>query len=238
MKGGCAQVLHTCIKNAKNQCAGYPNNSKRAACLKLLIDNCFAMYKSCRTCNSPGSCLEPPSCAGASTNARGPRDPNYLAGLAGAGVQQWIAGSTGLAYVVAFGNDPGAGAAAQQVVVTEPLDPNMDPSQLSLTFVTVTNLSNPAILVSIPPSSFNPAVGIDEFMTNIDLRPVQSLFITLDAKLSTTTNTITWSFNSIDPTTGQPPTSPQIGMLPPGANASVGYADKSRQGLRDRHADF
>ena len=89
-------------------------------------------------------------------------------------------------------------------------------STLSLTFVTVPNLSNPVILISVPPGSFNPAAGMDEFMTNVDLRPVQNLFVTLDAKFSPNTNTITWSFNSIDPVTGLPPTDPSIGMLPPG----------------------
>jgi hypothetical protein len=136
-----------------------------------------------------------------------------------------------LPYVISFGNDPSAGTAAQQVVVTQPLDPNIDVSTLSLTFATVPNLTSPAILISIPAGSFNPAVGTDEFMTNVDLRPVQSLFVTLDAKLNTSTNTVTWSFNSIDPATGLPPADPRIGMLPPGANASVSFSAKAKRGL-------
>jgi uncharacterized repeat protein (TIGR01451 family) len=161
----------------------------------------------------------------------GASDPNYLAGPPGVGSQNWISGSTGLPYVISFGNDPMAGAAAQQVVVTQPLDPNIDVSTLSLTFATVPNLTNPAILVTIPPGSFNPALGIDEYMTNVDLRPVQSLFVTLDATFNPSTNTITWSFNSIDPTTGLPPTDPRIGMLPPGEGAAVSFAAKARQAL-------
>ncbi len=158
-------------------------------------------------------------------------DPNYLAGPAGVGVQRWISGGTGLPYVIGFGNDPMAQTAAQQVVITQPLDPSIDLRTLSLTFATVPNLTNPQVVISIPPGSFNPAAGIDEFVTNVDLRPAQNLFVNLDAKLSVNTNTVTWSFNSIDPITGQTETNPLIGLLPPGANASVSFAAKPRQGL-------
>ncbi len=133
--------------------------------------------------------------------------------------------------MISFGNDPKAGTAAQEVIVTQPLDPGIDVTTLRLTFATVPNLTNPAIVITIPPGSFKPAAGIDEFMTNVDLRPVQSLFVTLDAQLNPSTNTITWSFNSIDPATGMPPTDKKIGMLPPGANASVAFSDKAIQNL-------
>jgi len=105
----------------------------------------------------------------------GPRDPNYVVGATGVGVQQWISGASGLAYVISFGNDPNAQVAAQQVLVTQPLDANLDVSTSNLSFVTVPNLSSPTILVTIPSGSFNPAVGKNEFSTNIDLRPTQSL---------------------------------------------------------------
>ncbi len=158
-------------------------------------------------------------------------DPNYLAGPNGVGTAGWINGSAGLPYVVSFGNDPNASAAAQEVIVTQPLDPNINVLTLRLNMITIPNLTNPIILITIPPGSFNPAVGINEFTTSVDLRPIQNLFVTVDAKLNTSTNTITWTFNSIDPTTGLPPTNPLIGILPPGANAAVSCAAKPRQGL-------
>src|SRR5205807_1121524 len=58
-------------------------------------------------------------------------DPNAKTGPAGYGPQGFIPGDSVLPYRVSFENDPTATAPAQRVVVTDPLDPSIDPSTLA-----------------------------------------------------------------------------------------------------------
>ena len=60
-------------------------------------------------------------------------DPNYKLGPAGYGTQGFIADSGTLPYTVEFENDPSATAPAQQVVVTDQLDPSLDWKTLQFT---------------------------------------------------------------------------------------------------------
>ncbi|MGH9396195.1 MAG: hypothetical protein ACRD18_05025 [Terriglobia bacterium] len=151
-----------------------------------------------------------------------PLDPNYLVGPSGAGAQRWLSGAVVLPYVIGFGNESTATAPAQQVVVIKPLSTSLNLSTLSLSGITIpSGTSAPSIQVPIPQDTFNPAAGLDEFVTNVDLRPTQNLLVNVDAKLDTNTNTITWTLTSIDPTTGQLPTNAGVGFLPPGAEGSV-----------------
>jgi hypothetical protein len=85
--------------------------------------------------------------------------------------------------------------------------------------------------VDLSPASFNPGAGLDEFTTNLDLRPNQNLLVGVDAKLNPTTRTLTWTFTSIDPTTGSPTMSPLAGFLPPGAGATVSFSVTPQKGL-------
>jgi hypothetical protein len=163
------------------------------------------------------------ACVSSILSVFSPGDPNALTGPSGVGGQSWVAGSQALTYGITFSNDPTATAPAQLVVVTEPLGANVNISTLSLPSITIPNgISN--VQVPVPPGSFNPAAGVNEFTTNVDLRPAQSLFVNVDALLNTTTQTLTWTFTSIDPTTGMPPLNPLVGFLPAGAGASVSFS--------------
>ena len=147
-------------------------------------------------------------------------DPNSLVGPAGVGGQHWISGAQALTYGISFVNEPTATAPAQQVVVTQPLGTDVNLSTLTLPGMTIPNgASN--VQVTVPPGSFNPMGGLNEFTTSVDLRPNQSLLVGVDAKLNPATQTLTWTFTSIDPTTGLPTLNPLVGFLPPGAGASV-----------------
>jgi hypothetical protein len=162
----------------------------------------------------------------------GPVDPNYLQGSTGVGAQQWISGSAALSYVLGFGNDPKATAPAQQVVVKLPLPANVNMSTVNLSGITLpSNSSAPTLQVTIPPGAFKPAAGLDEFTTNVDLRPAENLFVLVDAVLNPSTNIITWTLTSIDPGTGQPPINPGVGFLPPGAEGSVALTVAPMQAL-------
>jgi hypothetical protein len=49
----------------------------------------------------------------------------------------------------------------------------------------------------------------------VDLRPVQTLAVNISAAVNKSTGLLTWTYSSIDPTTGQPPADPEVGFLPP-----------------------
>jgi hypothetical protein len=116
------------------------------------------------------------------------------------------------------------------LIATEPLGSNLNLSTLSLPIITLPNGTND-VQVTVPPSSFNPAAGVDEFTSSVDLRPNQSLLVAIDALLNPTAQTLTWTLTSIDPTTGKPPTNPLVGFLPPGAGASVSFSAAPLTGL-------
>jgi hypothetical protein len=177
------------------------------------------------------ACLQQAStCVSSILSLIAPADPNNLTGPPGVGGQRWMTGPQALSYVVSFDNEPSATAPAQQVVVTQPLGPNVNLSTLALLGITIPNGST-NIQVPIPAGSFNPSAGVDEFITNVDLRPNQSLLVNVDAKLNPAAQTLTWTLTSIDPTTGLPPFNPLVGFLPAGAGANVSFSVTPTPGL-------
>lgn len=157
-------------------------------------------------------------------------DPNALVGPPGVGNQRWIAGVSALTYITAFNNEPTAPVPAQQVIVTQPLGSNVNLSNLGLLGIMVPNGTN-NVQAYVPAGAFNPAAGVNEFITNVDLRPTQSLLVNVDVLLNPATETLTWTLTSIDPATGQPPVNPLVGFLPPGTGAIVSYSVTPKQGL-------
>ena len=147
-------------------------------------------------------------------------DPNDKVGPSGAGPQGYISGSRPTNYDLLFGNKDTASAPAQQVVITD---------QLDTTKFDVTNFAFGAMgfgtqVVSPPPHQTN-------FATTIDLRPATNLLVNLSAALAPKTGLATWTFTSIDPATGLPPTDPSIGFLPPGGDGYASFSVMPKQGL-------
>ena len=157
-------------------------------------------------------------------------DPNDLVGPAGIGSQQWVAGGPTLTYIIAFENIPSAPVPAQQVIVTHPLGTNVNLSTLSLLGITIPN-GGTDVQAYVPAGAFNPSAGLNEYTTNVDLRPTQNLLVNVDALLNSSTQTLTWTLTSIDPATGQPPVNPLIGFLPPGTGGSMSLNVTPKQGL-------
>jgi len=155
-------------------------------------------------------------------------DPNAIVGPAGVGGQHWMSGRQALTYGISFGNDPSATAPAQQVVVTQPLGADVNPASVSLVGLNIPNGTG-NVQIPIPAGSFNPAGGVDEFTTTVDLRPAQNLLVNVDAKLNN--QGLTWTLGSIDPATGQPPLNPLVGFLPPGTGGNVAFGVTPRPGL-------
>ena len=152
-------------------------------------------------------------------------DPNGLAGFSGVGAAHWVSGKTALAYAISFTNEPAATASAQQVVVTDMIDPNSDLNTLQLTSIGLVGIQVP-----ISPT-FLPAVGTNEFATNVDLRPAQNLLVNVDAKLDPASRILTWTFTSVDPNTGQLPLDASVGFLPHGASGNVFFTVNPKPGL-------
>ena len=142
----------------------------------------------------------------------GSLDPNSKTGPIGLGSAQYLAGNVGVPYLVSFQNVPTATAPAQAVTVTDTLNTNLDLTTLTLGPISFLNqvVTPPAIPLLVSPLS-----------TTVDLRPANNLLVKVTANLNTSMSVLKWTFQSLDPTTGVPPTDPLAGFLPPGAEGSV-----------------
>ena len=126
-------------------------------------------------------------------------DPNDKLGAHGT-----LSGQQALPYSVRFENLSSATAPAQQVVVVDALDPlKLDANTVSLDAITFGSVR------------LMPPPGLMSYATQVDLRPGQNLLVNVSASLDRFTGVLSWYFLSIDPVTGQPPTSPLVGFLPP-----------------------
>jgi hypothetical protein len=142
--------------------------------------------------------------------AVGAVDPNDKLG-GGAGPLGHISGAEPLRYMVRFENLPAASAPAQEVVITDQLDPSK---------VDVNTFALGAI--GFGTTELHPLAGSRSFETDVDLRPAQDLIVRVRASLNMTTGLLTYRFTSIDPLTGLPPTDPLAGFLPPNVTSPEG----------------
>jgi Concanavalin A-like lectin/glucanases superfamily len=132
------------------------------------------------------------------------RDPNAKQGSQGIGALHYLSGSQPWPYTIAFENEATATAPAQSVSVTDQLDTtNLDLNTFSL---------GP---IGFGDQEIVPPPGLSEFSTYVDLRPATDLIVAVNASLNKATGIVTWTFASLDPLTGQAPTNPLIGFLPP-----------------------
>lgn len=148
------------------------------------------------------------------------RDPNEKLGLHGAGAGGYLSGSQPLRYSIFFDNQPTATAPAQSVTVTDSLADSLD----DLSTLTLGPISFAGRLITPP------AVRLSQggFSTNVDLRPTENLIVNVASSIDTSTGTLSWTFSSLDPVTGQPTSDPLLGLLPPGAEGSVSFTVASK----------
>ena len=164
-------------------------------------------------------------------------DPNAVIGTAGYGFaanQSFSPGSmvdggfvkagTPLAYQVNFTNEATASAPAQTVTVTDKLDPSVDPTTFSL------GRFGFASHIVTPPA------GMRSYSTTIDDTAASGLDVHVRASLDSATRTVTWTFTSIDPSTGLPTTNPAAGFLPPDKTPPEGEGFVSYSVLPAGHA--
>jgi hypothetical protein len=136
------------------------------------------------------------------TNGGGSEDPNDKSGPTGVTAARWVLANQPLTYNISFENEPTATLPAQQVVVTDKLDP---------TKVDLTTLA-------LGPISFNktvitPPANVNNYSTMVSL--ASDLSVQVQGSLNPTTGVVKWTFRSLDPTTNLPPTGITLGFLPP-----------------------
>src|SRR5207248_2630111 len=121
------------------------------------------------------------------------RDPNDKVGSQGSGSARFVTGSSRAAYEIFFENTSAATAAAQEVVITD----RLDPARLDLSTFSLSLISFGSHLVTPPP-------GLSQYSTDIDLRPGDNLILRINAGLDQSTGLATWRFTSLDPATMLP----------------------------------
>lgn len=150
----------------------------------------------------PGPTNWEPGGSGSSTNSAS-GDPNSKTGPAGFGTNGCIAASGTWAYRINFENETNATAPAQQVVISDQLDGNLDWSTFQLTEIGWADQ-----LVAVPPNTAY-------FQTNV---PVSCLGTNFEAQIEAGVHASSGAayaiFRSIDPATSLPPPV-NIGFLPP-----------------------
>ena len=113
-------------------------------------------------------------------------------------------------YTVDFEND--GSAAAQDVTVTEQLDPNLDWSTFQLG-----SFGFGPVNVTIP-------AGLTQYQTTVGYQNTDgsSLNVQVALDFNVQTGLLTVTFTSLDPPTGQAPTGVFDGFLPPESESAVG----------------
>ena len=137
-------------------------------------------------------------------------DPNDILGPSGYGSEKWIPATDPLEYTIRFENMPTATAPAKQVVITQKLD-----SDLDLRSFRLGSLGWGDLVFQVPENrSF--------YSERIDLTSEYGIYADITAFIDIATGEIKWEIKAIDPETGDIPTDPLKGFLPPNDENRIG----------------
>jgi hypothetical protein len=139
-----------------------------------------------------------------------PKDPNDILGPAGFGDNHFVPAGHPLPYKILFENQPTATAPAQQVVITQQLDPNLDWRTFRLG-----SFGFGGQIFQVP-------VNAAYYQTRIDLTQTSGFYVDVTATIDEINGMATWTFTTIDPNTGQIPINGSIGFLPPDDANGIG----------------
>jgi hypothetical protein len=139
-----------------------------------------------------------------------PHDPNNIIGPAGFGSGNFVTTSQTLPYQIDFENEPTAGLPAQQVTITQQLDSNLNWQSFRLGSF------------GFGGTTYTVPANTAFYQTQIDLTATDGYYVDVTATIDERTGIATWTFTTIDPTTGQIPLDPTIGFLPPDSPAGIG----------------
>ena len=128
-------------------------------------------------------------------------DPNGKITV-GFGDQGFIPPNATITYTIYFENQASASAPAQEVVVTDSLDSNLDWSTVQLSQIGFNNVT------LTPPS------GVQSYSAQASVSS-DSNPVNVTAELTPSNGVLTWTMQSVDPSTGGLPANPMAGFLPP-----------------------
>jgi hypothetical protein len=157
------------------------------------------------------------------SNLLGSIDPNDKIGPGGVGSEHYVGPSDWLPYTIRFENVTNATAPAQEVLVVDSLDPNLDWDTLELTGIGFNTVK------LVIPSGFQNYF----ILTNVQTDPYP---VAGEGIFDATSGTLTWKIQSVDPITGGLPEDPFAGFLPPNDSSRrgegyVSYIVRPRSGL-------
>ena len=141
-----------------------------------------------------------------------PIDPNEKMGPSGFGAEGWVGVRDSLNYQVFFENLAEASGPASEVVLRDELDANLNAGSFRLGTITIGDLE-----LVIP-------FGQAFFETRLDMTAQRGVLVDVTAGIdvSQAPPEAFWRFQSIDPSTGRPPTDGSVGFLPPNDSLGVG----------------
>ncbi|NCT62651.1 MAG: hypothetical protein GPJ03_06150, partial [Microcystis aeruginosa G13-01] len=146
-----------------------------------------------------------------------PKDPNDIIGPIGFGQENWIANST-LPYTIRFENDPVfASAAAQEVIITQQLDADLDWRTFRLD-----DFGWGGLIFDLPG---NTAFHSQRF----NFTQEYGFLVDVTAGIDIATGVATWHIITIDPNTGDKPLGVDQGFLPVNNDEGIGEGFVSYQ---------
>jgi RHS repeat-associated protein len=154
------------------------------------------------------------------TNVILPGDPNEKLGPTGYGGDsvQYIGVTDPLNYMIYFENDSTASAPAQQVIVTDNLVSYLNNSTFALNEI---SFGSNHIAISQDTQQYFTRLTIPDWRAGT----TNQWWVTVTANFNPGTGQATWVLTIIDPQTGQIPTDPLAGFLPPedGSGRGTGF---------------
>jgi|GEM_PF-1014649 len=142
-------------------------------------------------------------CKGFIVNVLQPIDPNEIIGPEGYGDPNWISINDEVPYTVLFENDPEfAMADARRIEIIHYFDDKANPATFRLSDFGFANLS------------FTVPANRSFYQARLDARDSLGVYVDVVAGIDVVNNKAFWILEAIDPSTGQPPLDPDVGMLP------------------------
>jgi len=160
------------------------------------------------------------------TGIIGSADPNDKTGPVSDSGSKWFSDRKEFPYSIDFENKSTATAPAQEIWITDTLDLNVfDITTFEAGFIKIGSR-----LIEAPYQMQNVTWSVD--------MPEKNLITTIDLQLDKTKGIATWHFKCVDPKTGEFPTDPSAGFLPPNDDNGSGqglvmYTIQLKDGLAD-----
>jgi RHS repeat-associated protein len=152
-------------------------------------------------------------------------DPNEKAGVRGVGSEGWVKASEEIVYTIHFENLPTARAHAQEVVITDTLDRNLDLASLELREI------------NIGGETYTQLTGYQEGVFRAPFKDT-GLVAEVSVSLDIAARRLRWVLRSLDPLTNELPDEVDRGLLPPNDETGRGegyvrFVIRPRPTIRD-----